>query len=394
MITMTLCGLALLSPGAATEELTVHADVVYTSAGAPIEGARVVMRDGRIASVSAGGPEGALHVHALTPGLIDMGSWMNGGPNAVEHGAENPAWMRAVEALDAHSASWEGQLRGGVTAVLCTPGDDSVIGGLCALVKTGGPTAISERIVAADIAVRGATGTRPSSYNHTASRFGTNDHFVRRPTTRMGVEWVWRKSFYDAMAGEGDPSREFDGAEELRSVLRGERPLLVGAAATQDIRTAIFLKREFGIPNLIVQHAAELWKEPDLVASSGAAFVLPPFEWDGRISMDNAFHAWNSAALLHERGVHFALCGNGSTRPEGRLAIQPAYAMRGGLPFDAALAAVTISPARLLGVDDRVGSIEVGKDADLVLWDGPPFQPTSRIVGVVLDGELVIDPRG
>jgi imidazolonepropionase-like amidohydrolase len=67
--------------------------------------------------------------------------------------------------------------------------------------------------------------------------------------------------------------------------------------------------------------------------------------------------------------------------------------MRGGLAFQDALAAVTIVPARMLGVDDRVGSLDVGKDADLVLWSGEPFQPTSRVVGVLLDGVLVVDPR-
>ena len=69
------------------------------------------------------------------------------------------------------------------------------------------------------------------------------------------------------------------------------------------------------------------------------------------------------------------------------------FAMRGGLPFEAALEAVTINPARMIGIDDRVGSIEVGKDADLLLWNGKPFEATSRVIGVLLDGELVLDPR-
>ena len=73
--------------------------------------------------------------------------------------------------------------------------------------------------------------------------------------------------------------------------------------------------------------------------------------------------------------------------------MQAGYAMRGGLSFEAALAAVTIQPARMIGVEDRVGSLEVGKDADLVLWNGPPFEPSSRVVGVLLEGELVVDPR-
>ena len=67
--------------------------------------------------------------------------------------------------------------------------------------------------------------------------------------------------------------------------------------------------------------------------------------------------------------------------------------MRGGLSFDAALAAVTLNPARMIGIDESVGSIEVGKHADLVLWSGTPFEPTSQIVGVLLDGKLVVDPR-
>ena len=376
------------------EALSFHAEVVYTTSGDPITGGFVhTNADGKIAGVGSGAAaEGAIQVHSITPGLVDLGSWMTS--TGTEHGVENPVWMSALEGVDPWSTAWERNLENGVTTVFVGPSDDPVIGGLASMVKTGGPDLLAERTLAADIAVRGAIGTRPSAFNRTAGRFGgSNNHFVRRPTTRMGVEWVWRKSLYDAIAGERDVSREFEGAEELRSVLRGERPLVIGAATTQDIRTALFLKREFSIPNLVVQNAAEAWKEVDLVASSGAAVALPPMEWDGRINIDNAFHAWNTAAMLHERGVTIALCGNGSTSPGGDLAAQPAYAMRGGLPLDAALAAVTITPARLMGVDDRVGSIEVGKDADLVLWSGPPFQPTSRVVGVVLDGDLVVDPR-
>ena len=89
----------------------------------------------------------------------------------------------------------------------------------------------------------------------------------------------------------------------------------------------------------------------------------------------------------------FALSGQGTSDRGERLAYQPGLAMRGGLSFDAALAAVTITPARMAGVDDRIGSLEVGKDADFVLWSGEPFQPTSRILGVVLNGELVVDNR-
>ena len=103
--------------------------------------------------------------------------------------------------------------------------------------------------------------------------------------------------------------------------------------------------------------------------------------------------AWDVAKLLHDQGVPIALSSHGHAEFEDRLAMQATYAMRGGLSFEDALAAVTIAPARMLGVDDRVGTLEVGKDADLLLWNGPPLEPSSRIVGVILDGALVVDPR-
>jgi imidazolonepropionase-like amidohydrolase len=103
--------------------------------------------------------------------------------------------------------------------------------------------------------------------------------------------------------------------------------------------------------------------------------------------------AWNVAKLLHDEGVPIALSSHGLADFEDRLPMQASYAMRGGLPFDAALEAVTIAPARMLGVEKRVGSVEVGKDADLVLWNGTPFEPGTRIVGVIQDGVLVVDPR-
>jgi imidazolonepropionase-like amidohydrolase len=125
--------------------------------------------------------------------------------------------------------------------------------------------------------------------------------------------------------------------------------------------------------------------------------VLPPFPPDGRIPdgfvNDSYFLPLDAARELADLGVAFALSGHGAGEPGARLGDQAGLAMRGGLAFDAALAAVTLVPARMVGVDDRVGSLEVGKDADLVLWSGPPFEPSSRIVGVILGGELVVDPR-
>jgi imidazolonepropionase-like amidohydrolase len=214
----------------------------------------------------------------------------------------------------------------------------------------------------------------------------------------MGVEWVFRRAFYDTLQGQGEEDADVAADHAvLRRVLAGELPLFVQAKATQDVRTAIYLKEEFGIPRMILDHAIEAWREPELLKRSGVAVVLPPFTPDGRhpdgFVNDSYFLPLDAAKKLAEWGVPFALSGHDGPAPGARLADQAALAQRGGLSLEAALAAVTLTPARLLGVEQRVGSLEAGKDADLVLWNGPPLQPTSRIVGVVLQGELVLDPR-
>jgi imidazolonepropionase-like amidohydrolase len=179
--------------------------------------------------------------------------------------------------------------------------------------------------------------------------------------------------------------------------LDGDLTIAIQAWTTQDIRTAIFLKEEIerelaGRPRIILDAAAEAWKDLDLLARSRVGVVLPPFPAGGR-SGEGSFMAWDVARLLHERGIAFSLSSHGSASSEDRLARQAGYAMRGGLDFESALEAVTIQPARMLGVESRVGSVEVGKDADLVLWNGTPFEPSSRIVGVLVDGVLKVDPR-
>jgi imidazolonepropionase-like amidohydrolase len=393
-----LAALCLSAPFARGQEeetrWVVRAEHVYTAVGAPIEGGHVSVDDGRIRSVGSGGGGGGdvLEVFAVTPGLIDLGARIDLGDRSVEASKEVQPALSIVHSLDLFDERWGREARSGVTAVLAAPADFDVIGGLAAVLKTAGPPTLAARLVREGAVLRGSMGTQPSYRNHPA--FGSaSDFYSRRPTTRMGVEWEFRKHFYDTIAARKDGSRAFPGSDVLERVLRGELPLVIQANVTQDIRTAIFLKEEFGIPRLCVDSAAEVWKEPELVRRSGVSVILPPLVFEGRVGPDGGFHAWDSAAELDQAGVLFALSGYGARDIESRLALQPGLAMRGGLSFEAALAAVTINPARIAGVEDRLGSLQEGKDADLVLWNGPPFQPTSRVVGVISSGRLILDPR-
>jgi len=397
---LATAALAAGSPATAQEDWVISAKTIYTAAGDPIEGGAITVSGGKITALR-GGRGTKLEVTAVTPGFVDLSAGVDTGSSSVEQTTETSVTFSVAETIDFFSHRWGRELASGVTTVLAAPLDENVLGGLCVVVKTGGEPTLEARLLRKDVALRASIGTQPSSGNSTPNAFRENTIYVRRPTTRMGVEWVFRKAYYDALNAqrfrfEVDADQAAQNALLLRTI-EGDLPVFVKTPATQDVRTAIHLKREFGIRNMILDHAAEAWKELALVQESGVGVVLPPFPADGRLrdpyANDSYFLALDAAAKLHELGVPIALSGDGARTPEDRIARQAGYAMRGGLSFEAALAAVTIAPARMMGVDDRVGSIEVGKDADLVLWNGKPFEATSGIVGVFLDGKLVLDAR-
>jgi len=394
--------LLLCSTSSAQEKWTVRADTVYTAAGDPIAGGVVVIQDGKITAVGTGGGGGdVLEVAAVTPGMIDLSCRIHTNYYSVEQTTETSIDMSVSEALDPFSYRWERELRAGVTTVMVSPFDVNVLGGFGVILKTGGEPNIAARTVKEEACLRGCIGPQPSGGNFAPRGGPPTTFYARRPTTRMGVEWVFRKTYYDLLNNErlGTTVDERTAAHQavLKRTLAGDLPVVLKAKATQDVRTAIYLKEEFGIPNMILDAAAEAWKEPELVLRSGVGLIFPPYPKDGRVPdgtvNDSYFFALDSAAKFHALGIPIALSGGGAADVGQRLGRQAGFAMRGGLPFDAALAAVTINPARMMGVDDRVGSIEVGKDADLVLWNGKPFEPTSAIIGVLLDGVLVVDPR-
>ncbi len=398
---LALSALAALQAGALAQEQRdwrIHADVAYTAAGDPMENATVAIADGKIRAVTKGRARGdnVLEVAAVTPGMIDVSVRIVRDSRSVEQSREVAADVRVANALDLFDTHWTSVARSGVTTALVNPPDNNVIGGLGVVVKTAGVSSLSARTIKADAVLRGSFGTQPSVGNRPANG-APSDFYCRRPTTRMGVEWEHRKAFYDAAAAQRDSSRAFPGSDQLISVLEGRRPFMVQAWATQDIRTAIYLKEEIeseglGNPTFIIDAAAEAWREPEILVRSGASVVLPPYSPNGRTA-DGAFMTLELAAQLEELGVTFVLSAHGSHDHAVSLGRQAGFAMRGGLSFESALAAVTRTPAEMLGIDDRVGTIEAGKDADLVLWSGKPFEATSAVIGVLVDGRLVLDPR-
>lgn len=390
--------LALAAPLSAQErEWTIFAERLHTGDGVR-ENQTITVRDGRISAIAPGTlpGEGGLRAASVTAGLIDLSVRVLDGWSGVEHRDELSPGMSAVDAVDLFDERWKAVARSGVTAALVNPPDFNVIGGRGLVVKTAGGEFGAARELSVNAVLRGAIGSQPSLRNHPA--FGRpEDLFSRRPTTRMGVEWEQRRAFYEAAAKRGTPQAQEPGTAVMLATLAGELPYFVQAWTTQDIRTTVYLKEELereklGTPRFVIDAAAEAWREPDLLVRSGVAVVLPPFPPQGRTG-DGAFMTITCAKELVDLGVPLALSAHGDTSAARSLARQAGWAMRGGLTLEQALAAVTTTPASLLGLEDQLGRVAVGRAADLVLWSGQPFEASAAVIGVLVDGELVLDPR-
>lgn len=395
-LVLTSMGALGVQDGQPKDDWTVHAKKVYTSTGVVHENAVVVVTDGKITAVTPGveAPRDALSVAVVTAGMVDAGARVNMGLESVEQSREVTPSVDARYGVDPFDTRWARLASSGVTTTFNRPLDQNCIGGLGVVLKTAGGPLLHERMLEGTPMMCGAIGSQPSQRNSPA--FGRPDSFYnRRPTTRMGVEWEWRQAFFEA----GQAPSEGAGAEVdlLQDVLAGKIGTFVQAWTTQDIRTAVYLKEEmmregFGAMRIVIDCGAEAWKEPDMLVRTETAVVLPPFPDQGRTG-DQALMPMDVAAQLRDAGIPFALSAHDGGDAQGRLAVQAGFAMRGGLTREEALRAVTLTPAELLGIEARVGSVEVGKDADLVLWNGEPFEITSKPVGVLVDGRLVVDPR-
>lgn len=392
-------------PLSAQEQVTVLRGArILPANGAPIENGVVVLVAGKVQAVGGSDtsvPAGAVSVdlsgRTITPGLVDAGTLIGVDlDNANEQGEEVTPHMRVVDALDPADKRFARVLRGGVTTVQVNTGNRNVIGGIGAVVKTAGDT-VAEMLLLDESGMRLTMGSEPSRGNR-AIRGGTpNSIYYRRPTTRMGVVWSARKAFYDAQAykerktvenGDGEPAMGDPAMEVLVKVLDREVEVHTTARAEQDIRTAIRLADEFGYSTLLTE-AIEAWRVVDEIKESGATVL---FSAPSRLRVlgsgagDGAEYRLHTLNLLAEAEVPFAI-QTGSDLGTLDLVHEAMFAVRNGLDRDTALAAVTTIPARILGIDDRVGAIAAGLDADLVVWSGDPFEPTSRVESVYVNGE-------
>ncbi|MCG3129330.1 MAG: Imidazolonepropionase [Phycisphaerae bacterium] len=323
------------------------------------------------------------------------------GLSQTEHAAEVIPHTRALDAIDLNAPDFSRLLSQGVTTVYVGGDPGAVISSRGAILRTGGD--VASRVVKPESAVRGVMGSdsyRVGAGNRLPFR-GPASMYTRRPTTRMGVAWVFRKAFYDAQRwADGVGIHGADAPPEeampyLIGVLKGEIPLRIQARMQHDIETALRLSDELGL-SFTLEEGTQAYECLDALKDRGVPVVFGPIYeqapgrrgWSGEAA-GARLHTFK--ALL-DAGIETALSAQ-ELRDEDGLARQAMYARRFGAELDDVVRSVTATPAKLLGIEGDTGTIEAGKRADVIVWSGAPFAATSRPVVVVVGGRVQVDRR-
>ena len=294
--------------------------------------------------------------------------------------------MRAIDAINPMDSAFHNAIAAGITGAMVGPGSANVIGGQFAFIKTDGRR-IDDMAVLAPAAIKIAFGENPKGC------YGINGNM---PLTRMAIASLIREELYlarqyfDDEKNGGGFERSF-GMECYRELFEGKIPLKAHVHRTDDIFTAIRIAEEFGL-GLTLDHCTEGHLVAEEIAESGFPAIVGP-SIASRNKLEVSQLDFKTAGVLHRAGVTVAIT---TDHPVSRIQYLPlcaALAAKEGLGKDEALRAITVNAARICRVDDRLGSLEAGKDADLALWDGSPLDIFSSAVMTVINGEIVYDKK-
>jgi imidazolonepropionase-like amidohydrolase len=304
--------------------------------------------------------------------------------------------LRAIDAYNAREALVEYVRSFGVTTIHTGHARGELVSGQTMIAKTR-TTTVEDAVMHPVTAV--AATLDPSALKSGGSSPGTRAKAVSMLRQALIDARAYAETHAKWEAGEGEaadgddakkkspPARDLE-KEALASVLAGEVPLMVTANRSQDIAGALRLAEEFGF-RLWLDMGAEAYTLVEEIKAAGVPVILHPTMYRAFGETENLSMA--TAATLADAGIPVAIqSGYESYVPKMRVILfEAAVAAAHGLGAERALAAITITPAQILGIDDRVGSIEVGKDGDLALYDGDPFEYTTHCIGVVIEGEVV-----
>jgi imidazolonepropionase-like amidohydrolase len=331
---------------------------------------------------------GFIDAHAHVGVMEEAEGWA--GRDGNESTKPVTAYVRALDAINPADQGFRDAIGGGVLAVNVNPGSANPIGGQTVALKCWGRV-VDEMVLREPSGVKSALGENPKR---------TYGDRHETPATRLGTAAVIREAFVKAenylarLAAEQDkPPAERGwvdrdlGLEALGRVLRREIPWRQHCHRADDIATAIRLSREFGY-ELVIDHGTEAHLLADLIAAQSIPVIIGPlFTSRSKVELRNRSLA--NPGRLEAAGITIAITTDHPVVPIHFLIHEASLAVKEGLDPQAALRAVTINPARILGVADRIGSLEPGKDADLVIWSGDPLDVTSRAERAYQDGHEI-----
>jgi len=377
-------------------QIAIRGERIHTMAGAPISDGVVLIREGKIervgpaSQVAIPGGYRTLRAAVVTPGLVDahtvlgLSGYLNlpQDQEQVDRSAAAQPELRAIDAYDPAEPLIEYARGYGVTTAHTGHGPGVLMSGQTMVVKTSGRTV--EEAVMVPLAMLPVT-------------LGESviDKTGKAPGRRAKAVAMLRAELIRAREYEkktGNFARDLR-LETLARVLQGELPLLVTVYRAKDILAAIRVGREFNI-KMVLDGAGEAYLVTSEIKASGYPVIVHP-TMQHIPGSDGRNMTFENAASLKNAGIPFALqSGYDAYVPKTRVILfEAAVAAANGLGFESAMASITIGAARIIGVDRRVGSLEPGKDGDVALFDGDPFELTTHCVGVVSDGRVVVSQQ-
>jgi len=370
----------------------------------PVENGTVLIEDGTITAVGAGlaVPDGAQVIDAagqwVLPGFVEVHGHVGvheeaqgwAGSDTNEMTEPVTAQVRALDAINPADLGFRDAISGGVLAVNVNPGSGNPIGGQTVALRCWGRT-VDEMLLREPSGLKSALGENPKRV------YGEQG---KMPSTRLGTAAVIRGAFVaaanylaklDAEAAKPEADRKPVDRdlklEALGRVLRREIPWRQHCHRADDIATALRIAEEFGY-DLVIDHGTEAHLVADLLAARNIPVIIGPL-FTSRSKVELLNRSLANPGRLARAGVTIAITTDHPVVPIHFLVHQATLAVKEGLDRDTALAALTINPARIAGVDGRLGSIEPGKDADLVLWSGDPLDVFSRAQRALIGGREI-----
>lgn len=322
----------------------------------------------------------------VTPGFIDAHTHMGIdeeinqpiGDDCNEMTEPNTAELRAMDAINYRDLAFQDAVQAGITTVMITPGSANVFGGLITVMKTAGKT-YKEMLINGEAGLKMAFGENPKRV------YGEKE---KSPSTRMATMAIARQGFYEAKEyiNKSDEDREFSlQTEHIAKALDGGIPVRAHAHRADDIMTAIRLRDEFNL-DLVVEHCTDGHLIADELKEANVPVTVGP-SLSNRAKVEMEHVTFRTPGVLANAGVDVALITDHPCTPIQYLPICAGIAVREGMQEYDAFKALTITPAKILKIDNRTGSLKAGKDADIVVWDNHPFEIKGQPNMVFVNGK-------